>query len=211
MVGPPLRSRWRAAECRDAALFKVVRTASHAFGELRLYGVFGDVKPGSGVFLRQAVEQPEREHLAAVLGQIAHRGRKHFEFLLLVDRIGGTRTILGNRESGEIVNLIESDYLAAAENIKGGVAGSGKKKRLRITEAPRLAGTDEAGVGLLHEVIDVGQRGKNAAKVAAERGLVGLDFLGEPAGLIGGAGGGGDSRGGVNRRECRCTRKAIEA
>jgi len=57
---------------------------------------------GGDLFVGEAVEVAQHDDLAAAVGQITDGGGEHFQFLLLVDGLGGVGAVFDDRERGEV-------------------------------------------------------------------------------------------------------------
>ncbi|MCX6933003.1 MAG: hypothetical protein NTZ29_10000 [Verrucomicrobia bacterium] len=83
-----------------------------------------------------------------------------------------------------------------AEEIDGGVAGGGEKKGPGVGHAPAGVGAEGTNIGLLHEIVVVGQSWEAFREISAQGRFMGLNLLGKPLGLI--SRGHGESRGEAN-------------
>ena len=169
---------------QQAAFLEKRGAAAHALGKLGLDGVLGDAEVGRDFPVRKAVEQPEREHLAATVGELADGVGEKIEFLLAVGGISGIGPVFYDGQLGQIAYGLDRNDATAAEQIERGVARGGEEKGFCVVDAAGAFGAEEPGVGFLHEVVDVAQRREHGAQVGAQGGLVGLNVLGEPAGVL---------------------------
>jgi hypothetical protein len=96
-------------------------------------------------------------------------------------------------------DVIECDGSFAAKEIEGGVARRGEKERLGMSDGARSARSQQPGIGVLDDVVLIGQGRETPVQVRAQRRFIRLHFLGEPSGVVDGWGvmrGGQAHRGG---------------
>ena len=154
-------------------------------GELCLHGVLGDAELLGDLAMRKVFEFAEDENFTATRRQGGNRLCQQVGFLPAADGLDHTGRII------EDARTVDFRYRGcfgggpAAEKIAGGIARRGKKQTAGGHDRTALAGSKQPGVGLLHEVVDVGRVGQHM-QVAAQRHFVRLHFLGKPAGVVGG-------------------------
>ena len=140
-------------------------------------------------FAGAAVEVAEQHDFAATSRKGAQRLGEGFAALAALHRFddGGRSVEEGEFDEPLIVGegFVGMD-VAAAEEIDGGVARGREEKGFRVGEPAGVVDAQDAHIGLLHEVIVVGQAGEPSREERAQRRLVRLHAFGKPNGLISG-------------------------
>ena len=172
----------------EAAGFKKPGAVADAFEQVAFHGAEGNVEALGDFLAGAAVEVAEQHDLATTFRKGAQRFGDGFAMLATFYRLddGGGGVEEGQFDEPIVVGegFVRVD-VAPAEEIDGGVAGGGEKKGFGMSEAIGVGEAEEPDVGLLHEVVMIGQGGETPRKIGAESGLVGLHVLGKPAGLFG--------------------------
>ena len=160
-------------------------TAVKRLGELRFNGVHGDAEFFGDFAVGEVFKFAEDEDFTAARRQFRDRGREQVGFLLAAGGLGGVGRGVEDARGDEIRYRNRIGGGAAAEKVAGGVAGGGEKEAARMLDGAAFVGAEEAGVGFLHEVVDVG-RVDESMEVGAEGRLVRRELSGEPLRLVGG-------------------------
>ena len=158
--------------------------AVERLGELHLDGVHGDAEFLGDFAVGKIFKFAEDEDFAAARRQLGDRRREQVGLLLAAGGFGGVRRRVEDARRDEFRYRNRVGGRAASEEIAGGVAGGGEEEAARVFDGTPFAGAEEAGVGLLHEVVDFG-RVDQPAEVGAESGLVRGELGGEPLSRIG--------------------------
>lgn len=153
-------------------------------GELRFDGVHGDAEFFGDFAVGEIFKFAEDEDFAAARRQFRDRGRQQFGFLPAAHGLGNTGRIVEDARLDEFRYRNRMCGRAAAKEVAGGVARRRKKQAARRADGAALAGTKQARVGLLHEVVDIGWADETM-EVGAEGGLVRRKFRREPLRRIG--------------------------
>jgi len=138
-----------------------------------LYGLGWNIELVGDFLVGETVEVAEHDDLAATVGQGTHRIGEDLEFVALVDGFRGARLRVEDDELRLVVDGLSGVRTAAAEKIEGGVAGGGEEKGLGVADAAGVFGAEEAGVGLLHEVVVIAERREAGLEVGAQGGFMG--------------------------------------
>jgi hypothetical protein len=155
------------AAFREAARAEVVAEAEHADGDLGVDGIFRDAELLRDLAVREAVKFAEGQHAAAAFGESLDGLGEQLKFLIMTGGLGDTGPIIKDGQKIDFCYTVDGDNFAAAKIIEGGVARGREEVGLGGTERRLFAGLEEAGVGLLHEVVDIEVRGEFRAKVGA--------------------------------------------
>lgn len=169
----------------DAPGLQIAPQAQHAEGDLRVDGVFRDAELRGDFAMGKPVDLAQRDHLAAAFGQGLDALGEQLKFLIMADGLGHTGPIFQDGQALDFYYGIDGDNLPVAEEIERGVAGRGEEKGFRGAQRAVLAGLQEAGIGFLDQIVDVGMLGKLPVQVGAQRAFVRLDLGGKPAGGLG--------------------------
>ena len=154
------------------------------FGELRFDGVHGDAEFLGDFAVGKIFKFAEDEDFAAAGRQFRDRRRQKVGLLLAAGGFGGVGRGVEDARFDHFRYRNRVGGGAAAEEIAGGVAGGGEEEAAGMLDGPALAGAEEAGVGFLHDVVDVGGADE-AVQVGAEGGFVWGELDGEPLRRIG--------------------------
>ncbi len=178
------RRTWLANRT-EAAGPQIFGAAARAFGGEHLDGVFGDAEQGGDFLLGKAFDFAEEEHFAAAGGQGVDGFGEESELLSTTDGFDDIGSIHQDGRAGVFRYGHEIGAGFARDKIAHGIARDGEKEGLGRADFGRATGADQAGEGLLHEVVDILVGGQRLAQVGAQRSLVGLHFFGKPPRLIG--------------------------
>ena len=154
-------------------------------GELRFNRMLSDAELLRDLAVGKVFKFTEDEDFTATRGQFRDGCGQEIGLLTPADVFGDTGRLV--EDAREIVirygkNLCRG---AAAQKIARGVARSRKQQSPRRHNGPPLAGSEEAHIGLLDDVIGVDQRSKMRAQVSPQSRFVRLHLAGEPAGVLG--------------------------
>lgn len=131
-------------------------TAVERFGELRFDGMHGEAELFGDFAMPAVFKFAEDEDFAATRRQLGDRRREQVGFLLTVGGLGGVGRIVEDARGDEFRYRNRVGGGAAAKKVVGGVAGGGEEESARVDDGAAFVNAEEAGVPLLHEVVDVG-------------------------------------------------------
>ena len=115
-------------------------TAVERLGELHLDGVYGDAEFFGDFAVGKIFKFTEDEDFAAARRQFRDRRRKEVGLLLAAGGLGGVGRGVEDARGDEFRYRTRVGGGAAAEEIAGGVAGSGEKQAARVLDGAALAG-----------------------------------------------------------------------
>lgn len=136
----------------------------------------------------QVFEFAQNKHGPAAFRQCLDRSLQQLDFLLATDDL---------RDRGRIIYDVQTvDFRygkslrdrPAPEKVTRRVARRREKQPPGRTHLPRRPYAQQAGVGFLHQIVDI-PPSRDAMQVTAQRRFMRLHFLGEPTGRIGILGG----------------------
>jgi hypothetical protein len=153
-------------------------------GELGVDRVLRNAEPDRDVTIREAVQLAERENLAAARRERVDRLDQQFDFLRMTGGFGGIGTIFYDAQPVPFRYIIEQNDPLPPEKIEGGIPRRLEEISPGFDNQAGVPGANQPQVGLLDQIVDVLHRGKMTVEEGAQFGLVGLNFLGEPAGLL---------------------------
>ena len=161
--------------------------AAHATGHLHLHGLFREAKLGGNRLLRHATEFAEDEYFTTTGRQGIDGGREQDDFVAFAGGLSGTRpSIIYDGQSRQICYVLDRRNVISPRGVDHQVPRHLEQERLRITDRLTHAHPPEPEKRLLHDIVDIRRERKPVAQISAQRGLVHVNFLGEPAVVFGG-------------------------
>ena len=155
-----------------------------SFRELRFDRVHGDAEFFGDFTVGEVFKFAEDEDFTAARRQLRDRRREQVGLLLAAGGLGGVGRSVEDARGDKFRYRNRVRGGAAAEEVAGGVAGGGEEEAARMLDRAAFMSAKEAGVGFLHEVVDVGG-GDETVEIGAEGGLVGRELDGEPLRRVG--------------------------
>lgn len=140
---------------RDTAQQQELPAAEHRQAQLGVHGLWRDAETLRNLAVREAVEAAENEDFPAARWKRGDGFVEDGELLFMGGGFGGIGPILHH---GQLLNIpygLRRGGAVVAELVDGGIACRGKKIRPYLAELPGDLHSEQPGVGLLDEVVEV--------------------------------------------------------
>jgi hypothetical protein len=154
------------------------RAAAHTPYQQLLDSPLADIQLRSNLLLREPLDAAERKYLPAPLGQRGNAVSNTQELLVGMDYLLEAGLIVRGGQGAHVFDGIDGDDAAVAEPIHGQVSGSSDCEGLDVAdaEAALYGEAEEAGIGFLEEVFEVGGLGGESVEDSAQEFFCAQDF-----------------------------------
>ena len=167
-----------------AVLAEKLHASFCAARDLHLDGLLGKPEPLGNLALRHALEFAEDEDFTTATGKRVDGLEQQSDFLSHADSFSHVFAFLNDAQDGGISYGIRRKDLWTPKYREGDIPRGGEEIRPGAGHGSRFPGLEEADVTFLDDVVDVACLWETATQPRAQVRLMGLNFLGKPAGLV---------------------------
>ena len=147
--------------------------------------MFGQIEARGDFLLRQAVDLAQRHDLTTAIRKRLDGIDQQLEILGTGDLFGNIGSIIQDTCRIDFRQTFRTFDAKMAQPVEGEIAGRDKEEGPGIGHGTGGVRTEEAGVGLLHDIVDVGQTRKAHTEPRFQTLFVRQHFVDKPAGLFG--------------------------
>ena len=160
---------------------------AHATGHLHLHGLLREAKLSGDRLLWHAAEFAEDEDFTTTGRQGIDSGCEQDDLIASAGSLSGTRpSIIYDGQHSQICYVIDRGNLISPRRVDHEVPRHLEQEGLRKADGLAHANLPKPEKRLLHDIVDIRREGILRAQICAQRWLVHMHFLGEPAVLFGG-------------------------